>query len=90
MGHFIKVWYLSHNRAEKAQTRLHICTVSPEPLKIALKRWDVDEGSAKFYRPVQESLVLMACASNEGSGYTAHLRSIARAIANHTKNKGCR
>ena len=41
-------WYVSHNRAEKDQTRLHICTVSSEPLKIALKRWDVDEGSANF------------------------------------------
>ena len=60
IGHFIRVWYLSHNRAEKDQTRLHICTVSPEPLKIALKRWDVEEGSAIFYRPVQESLVLIA------------------------------
>ena len=38
MGHFIRVWYISHNRAEKDQTRLHICTISPEPLKIALKR----------------------------------------------------
>ena len=48
MGRFIRVWYLSHNRAEKDQTRLHICTVSPELLKIALKGWDVDEGSGQF------------------------------------------
>ena len=41
----------------KDQTRPHICAVSPEPLKIALKRWDIDEGSVIFYRPVQESLV---------------------------------
>ena len=43
------------------------CAVSPEPLKIALKRWDIEEGSA-FYRPVQENLVLVAYASSEGSG----------------------
>ena len=41
----------------KDQTRPHICAVSPEPLEIALKRWDIDEGSAIFYRPVQKSLV---------------------------------
>ena len=38
MGHFIKILYLSHNRAEKNQTRLYNCTVSPEHLEIALKR----------------------------------------------------
>ena len=75
---------------KRDQTRLHICTVSPEPLKIAQKRWDVDEGSAKFYSPVKESVVLMACASIEESGLTAHLHSLARAFANHTKKKGCR
>ena len=74
---------------KKDQARLHICTVSPEPLKIALKRWNVDEGSAKFYRPVKESLPLMACASSEGSGEIAHLHSLARAFANHTKKKRC-
>ena len=51
------------------------------------KRWNVDECSAKFYRPVQESLVLMACASSEGSDKTAHLRSVARGFAYHTKKK---
>ena len=57
IGQFKKVWYKWHMRAAKDQTRPHICAVSPEPLKIALKRWDIDEGSAIFYRPVQESLV---------------------------------
>ena len=72
----------------KDQTRSHICAVSPEPLKIPLKRWDIDEGSAIFYRPVQESLVLVAYASSEGSGETAHSCSLARAFENHTKKKG--
>ena len=57
------------------------------PLKIALKRWDIDEGSAQFYRPVQENLVLVAFASSEGSSETAHSCSLARAFANHTKRK---
>ena len=52
---------------------------------IALKRWDIDEGSAIFYRPVQESLVLVAYASSEGSGETAHLRSLDRAFENRAK-----
>ena len=30
------------------QSRPHICAVSPGPLKIALKSWGVDEGSANF------------------------------------------
>ena len=68
----------------------HICAVSPEPLKIAQIRWDVDEGSAKFYRPVQKSLVLVAYASSEGSGKTEHSHSLASAFANHSKKNGCR
>ena len=52
-------------RAAANQTRLHIYAVSPEPLQIALKRRDVDEGSVKLYKPVQESLVLNAYASSE-------------------------
>ena len=48
MSQFIRVWYLSLNQAETNQSRPHICAVSPEPLKIALKWWGVDEGSAKF------------------------------------------
>ena len=66
----------------KDQTRQNICAVSTEPLEIALKRWDIDEGSAIFYRPVQESLVLVAYASSKGSGETAHLRSLDRAFEN--------
>ena len=77
-------------RAARDQARQHICAVSPEPLKIALKRWDIDEGSAIFYRPVQESLVLVAYASSEGSGETAHLRSLARAFENRAKKMGYR
>ena len=73
----------------KDQTRPHICAVSPEPLKIALNRWDIDEGSAISYRPVQESLVLVA-ASSEGSGETAHLRSLDRAFENRAKKMGYR
>ena len=42
---------------------------------------------AKFYRPVQESLVLVTYASSVESGETAHLRSIARAFANCTKRR---
>ena len=72
----------------KDQTRPHICAVPQEPLKIALKRWDIDEGSAIFYRPVRESLVLVAYASSEGSGETAHLRSLDRAFVNRNKNDG--
>ena len=75
-------------RAAKDQARQHICAVSTEPLKIALKRWDIDEGSAQFYSPVQENLVLVVFASSEGSGETAHSCSLARAFANHTKKKG--
>ena len=74
----------------KDQTRPHICAVSPEPLKIKipLKRWDINEGSAIFYRPVQDSLVLVAYASSEGSGETAHLRSLDRAFENRAKKMG--
>ena len=48
------------------------------------------KAQAKFYRPVQESLVLVTYASSSESGETAHLRSIARAFANGTKKNGCR
>ena len=34
-------------RAAKDQASMRICTVSPEPLLIALKRRDVDEGSGQ-------------------------------------------
>ena len=40
--------YLSHKRAAKDQASMHICTVSLEPLLIALKRRDVDEGSGQI------------------------------------------
>ena len=60
-------------RAAKDQARRHISAVSPEPLKIGLKRWDIEEGSA-FYRPVQENLVLVACASSERSA-RQHIRA---------------
>ena len=39
-------------QAEEFQARLHISAFSPGPLQIALKRWDVDEGSLKMYKPV--------------------------------------
>ena len=48
------------------------------------------KAQAKFYRPVQERLILIAYASSGESGETSHLRSIARAFANCTKKKGCR
>ena len=54
-------------RAEEIQARLHICAVLPGPLRIALKRRDVDEGSVKMYKPVQESLVLNAYARSESN-----------------------
>ena len=76
-------------RAAKDQARQHICAVSSEPLKIALKRSDIEEGSA-FYRPIQENLVLVAYASSEGSGETAHLRSLVRAFENRAKKIGYR
>ena len=50
-------------RAAVNQTKLHISAVSPEPLQIALKRTDVDEGSVKLYKPVQENLLLNATSS---------------------------
>ena len=90
IGQFMRVWYLSHKRTSKDQKRLHIGAVSPGPLQIAVKRRDVDEGSGQFYRPVQESLVLVTYASSGESDKTAHLRSIARAFANRTKKNGCR
>ena len=52
-------------RAASNRVKLHICAVSPEPMQIALKRRDVDEGSVKLYKPVHESLVLNAYASSE-------------------------
>ena len=73
-------------RAAKDQAIQHICTVSPEPLKIALKRWDIEEDSA-FYRPVQENLVVVAYASSQLSGETAYSCSLAIAFVNHTKKK---
>ena len=48
------------------------------------------KAQAKFYRPVQESLVLVTYVSSGESGEAAHLRSIARVLANHIKKKGCR
>ena len=62
-------------RAEEFQARLHICAVSPGFLQIALKRRDVDEGSVKMYKPVQESLVLNAYASSESNGRDVDERS---------------
>ena len=52
-------------RAAKQQASLHIRTVSPEHLLIALKRRNIDEGSDQIVWPVQESLVLMAYAISE-------------------------
>ena len=52
MGQFQKLWYLSHMRAVKDRAGLQIRTVSPKSLQIILKRRGVDEGSAKFYKPV--------------------------------------
>ena len=43
------------------------------------------KAQAKFYWPVQESLVLVTYASSGESDETAHLRSMARAFANRTK-----
>ena len=40
--------YLSHMRAAKQQASLHIRTVSPEHLLIALKRRNIDEGSGQI------------------------------------------
>ena len=74
-------------RAAENQARLYICAVSPGPLQIALKRRDVDEGSVKFYRPVQENLILVTYASSGESGKTVHLRRITRAFANRIKKK---
>ena len=48
------------------------------------------KAQAKFYRSVQESLILYPYVSSGESGETAHLRSLARAFANRTKKKGCR
>ena len=31
INQLIRLWYLSHRQTAKAQARLHICTVSPEP-----------------------------------------------------------
>ena len=73
IGQFLRVWYLSHKRTSKDQTRLHVGAVSPEPLQIAVKRRDVDVGSGKLYSPAQESLVLVRYASRGVSGETAHL-----------------
>ena len=42
------------------------------------------EAQVKFYRPVQESLVLVSYARSGESGEAAHLHSIARACANRT------
>ena len=51
------------------------------------------KAQVKFYRSVQENLVLVTYASSEESGEIAHLRRIARDFANRTKKKekkGCR
>ena len=48
------------------------------------------KAQAKFYRSVQESLVLVTYASSGESDETAHLRSIARAFANRTKKNRSR
>ena len=87
IGQFTRERYSSHKRTSKDQTRLHIGAVLSEPLQIAVKRRDVDEGSGKFYMPVQESLVLVTYANSGESGEIAHLRSLARAFANRTKRR---
>ena len=48
------------------------------------------KAQVRFYRPVQENLVLVTYASSRESGKTAHLRRIAKAFANRIKKKGCR
>ena len=48
IGQFMRVWYLSHKRTSKDQTRLHIGAVSPEPLQITVKRKYADEGSGQI------------------------------------------
>ena len=43
----MRVWYLSHKLTSKDQTRFHIGAVSTEPLRIAVKRSDVDQMKAQ-------------------------------------------
>ena len=45
------------------------------------------KAQVKFYRPVQENLVLVTYASSGESGKTAHLCRIARAFANSIKRR---
>ena len=47
MGQFMILLYLLHMRAVKAKMSLHICAVTPQPLLLALKKRDVDEGSGQ-------------------------------------------
>ena len=44
------------------------------------------KAQVQFYRPVQDSLVLVRYARSGESGETAHLRSITRAFANYIRD----
>ena len=48
------------------------------------------KAQVKFYRQVQENLVLVTYASSGESGKTVHLRRITRAFANRIKKQGKR
>ena len=57
-GQFTRAWFLSHMRTVKAQTRLCIHTVSPEPSLISLKR-NITRTSGQFYGHVLDIKVFI-------------------------------
>ena len=48
-GQLMRLWYLSHRRPVTAQVSLRICTVSPEPLLFAHKKY----GSRRRAQPIR-------------------------------------
>ena len=58
MGQFTRAWFLSHMRAVKAQMRLCIHTVSPEPSLLSLKR-NITQASGQLNRHVLDIKVLI-------------------------------
>ena len=45
MSQLMRLWYLSHRQAVKAQANLRICAISPEPsLFTHMKYGSIDEG----------------------------------------------
>ena len=85
IGQFMRVWYISHKRTSKDQTRLHIGAVSPEPLQNRSKK----KGCRCRLRPncIGQFKKVWYLSHMRAAEFQARLHICAIARANRTKRK---